>query len=244
MSNTNPKEHGPRAVLCFSGGLDSTVLLSLLGEERYDVYALSVDYGQRHEKELIQARCVTNRVGVKEHRLVDLTAACWLLAGSCLTGDALVPEGHYTDESMKATVVPNRNAILLSLATAWAVSLKAQVVAYAAHAGDHAIYPDCRPEFVRHMAYAIEQCDWSAPKLYTPFINRSKADIVRLGNDIGAPMELSYSCYRGGEKHCGKCGTCVERKEAFTLAGVDDPTEYEDDTTVEQRLNSIVTDLK
>lgn len=222
----------PKAVCCFSGGLDSTVLLRLLQVEGYDVYALSVDYGQRHHKELESASKVFNMMGLPFNNLKFINFGldvCGLFKGSSQTSKEIpVPEGHYAEESMKATVVPNRNAVLLSLATAWAVSLKAEKVAYAAHAGDHTIYPDCRPEFVSYMGSAIDCCDWNPPNLYTPFLKSSKADIVRLGYDIDAPMHLSYSCYVGKENHCGKCGTDVERKEAFQLANVPDPTVYEE----------------
>lgn len=218
-----------KCVICFSGGLDSTVLFSLMREEGYEVYALSVNYGQRHARgELQAADKILLTLKVEEYRVLDLRSLRHIMLGSSQTDASIeVPEGHYAEESMKATVVPNRNMILLALATAWAISLKAERVAYAAHAGDHTIYPDCRPRFVAKMDEAIKHCDWSPPVLYTPFVRSTKADIVCLGNDLGSPLELTYSCYKGREKHCGKCGTCNERKEAFKLAGVLDPTEYE-----------------
>lgn len=221
----------PKCVLCFSGGLDSTVLLYKLLKEGYDVHCLSVYYGQRHEKELESARLITSNLGIwNNFHEVNFrrTGIQTLLKGSSQTSDyILVPEGHYTDDSMRATVVPNRNMILLSLATAWAISLKAVVVVYAAHTGDHTIYPDCRPEFIEAMEEAICLCDESEPILRTPFSSMTKADIVKLGVGLGVPFEKTYSCYKGGEKHCGRCGTCVERIEAFTLAKVPDPTQYE-----------------
>jgi 7-cyano-7-deazaguanine synthase len=128
---------------------------------------------------------------------------------------------------MKLTVVPNRNMLLLSIATAWAISEKADAIYYAAHLGDHAIYPDCRKVFVDKMREAIALADWHSVELFAPFEEQTKADIVRHGVNVSAPMELSWSCYKGGAKHCGKCGTCVERREAFQLAEVQDPTEYE-----------------
>jgi 7-cyano-7-deazaguanine synthase len=153
------------------------------------------------------------------------------MGGSSQTDKSVpVPEGHYEEESMKQTVVPNRNMILLALAGAWAISTKSDAIAYAAHSGDHAIYPDCRPEFTEAMSDALRLCDWHEVKLMRPFLYptpMSKADIVKLGTSLGVPFELTWSCYKGGEKHCGKCGTCVERVEAFQLAGVEDPTEYE-----------------
>jgi 7-cyano-7-deazaguanine synthase len=137
-----------------------------------------------------------------------------------------VPEGHYEDESMKSTVVPNRNMILLSIATAWSIASGLQGVAYAAHSGDHAIYPDCRPAFADAMNEAIRLCDYSSQELVRPFVSLTKADIVRVGASLGVPFEKTWSCYNGRKLHCGKCGTCVERIEAFELAGVPDPTEY------------------
>lgn len=138
-----------------------------------------------------------------------------------------VPEGHYEDESMKSTVVPNRNMILLSIATAGSIASGLEGVAYAAHAGDHAIYPDCRPAFADAMNEAIKLCDYTSQRLVRPFVSLTKADIVKAGAALGVPFERTWSCYNGGATHCGKCGTCVERIEAFKLAGVSDPTDYQ-----------------
>lgn len=211
-------------VLC-SGGLDSATLLYDLRRAGQELRGLSVDYGQRHSRELAAAAEICRQTGV-EHRQVDLTALNPLLAGSALTDAVPVPNGHYTDESMKITVVPNRNMLLLSVAIAWAVSLRFDAVAYAAHGGDHAIYPDCRPEFVEAMDRAAGLCDWHPVRILRPFVDRTKADLVRLGTALGVPYALTWSCYRGGDVHCGRCGTCVERREAFALAGVADPTIY------------------
>jgi 7-cyano-7-deazaguanine synthase len=217
-----------RIVLIHSGGLDSTVLLYHLRDRGDEVRGLSVDYGQRHRRELDAAAGICRDLGV-EQETADLRAIRPLLAGSALTGDIDVPEGHYADASMKLTVVPNRNMILLSLGIARAVSLRCETVAYAAHAGDHPIYPDCRPEFVESMRQAAALCDWHPVRIETPFIDTTKADIVRRGAELGVPFERTWSCYRGGDRHCGRCGTCVERREAFQLAGITDPTRYEDD---------------
>ncbi len=214
-----------KCVLVYSGGLDSTTLLYHLRARGDEVRCLGVDYGQRHRRELEAARAICERVGV-EYRLADLRSIAPLLAGSALTDAVAVPHGHYAEESMKATVVPNRNMILLSLAIGWAVSLKYDAVAYAAHAGDHTIYPDCRPEFVEAMDRAAGLCDWHRVRIERPFVHMTKADIVRRGAELGVPFELTWSCYEGGEVHCGKCGTCVERREAFERAGVADPTAY------------------
>lgn len=220
-----------KIVLSYSGGLDSTVLLYYLKYKLgNEVRALSVYYGQRHEKELQSASEIT-RLTSTEHRIADLSNMAFLFTGSSQTSpDIAVPEGHYAEESMKLTVVPNRNMVLLSLATAWAVSSKSEAVAYAAHAGDHAIYPDCRPEFTEAMEDAMRLCDWHSVRLLRPFLYPSPMDktaIVKLGAELGVPFDKTWSCYKGGDLHCGKCGTCVERREAFQLSGVPDPTKYE-----------------
>ncbi len=151
-----------------------------------------------------------------------------MLGGSSLTDPAVdVPLGHYEAENMKATIVPNRNMVFLAVATAWAISQKAQYIAYAAHSGDHAIYPDCRPEFADAMAQAIKLADWHPVELLRPFVSKTKAEIVKLGQELGVPYQWTWSCYQGGSVHCGACGTCIERREAFALAGVPDPTEYD-----------------
>ena len=215
------------AILVLSGGMDSSVLLYHLLDQGILVRALSVNYGQRHSKELECAKKLCALKGV-EHQIADLTALSPLLAGSSLTSPEIdVPEGHYAEDNMKATVVPNRNMILLATATGWAVSTKSDIVAYAAHSGDHAIYPDCRTEFAEAMDKAIQLCDWHKVRLIRPFVNMTKADIVTRGTELGVPFENTWSCYKGQNLHCGKCGTCVERREAFYLAGIADPTPYE-----------------
>lgn len=217
-----------KTVIIHSGGMDSTVLLYQLLNAGDDVLALSIDYGQRHKKELECARSLCKDLGV-EHRIADLTSLTPLLAGSSLTSPEIeVPEGHYAEDNMKATVVPNRNMILLSVATGWAISAGAESVSYAAHSGDHAIYPDCREEFAEGMNHVMGLADWQKVALDRPFVSLTKADIVKLGAELGVPFERTWSCYKGGELHCGRCGTCVERREAFYLAGVDDPTIYAD----------------
>lgn len=216
-----------KIVAIVSGGMDSVTLAHALKDEGHAVSALTVDYGQRHRKEIAFAAACAARLGA-EHRVADLRALLPLLGGSSLTDDAVpVPDGHYAEESMKATVVPNRNMILLAVAAGWAISLKADAVAYAAHAGDHAVYPDCRPEFADAVARALTLCDWRPVKLLRPFVGMSKADIVTAGSAMGVPYAETWSCYKGRDRHCGQCGTCVERREAFALAGVPDPTEYE-----------------
>jgi 7-cyano-7-deazaguanine synthase len=215
-------------VVLLSGGLDSSVLSYALSRAGCGLKALTVLYGQKHAKEITAARVIAARLGA-EHRVVDLSSLQPILgSGSALLSETVaVPEGHYADDSMKVTVVPNRNMLLLSVATAWSVASALDGVAYAAHAGDHTIYPDCRPEFATAMDEAIALCDFRPQRLLRPFVHFTKADIVRLGAELGVPFEKTWSCYNGREHHCGRCGTCVERIEAFSQAQIDDPTVYE-----------------
>lgn len=225
-----------KVVSLLSGGLDSAVLLYDLLASGYSVKTLSVDYGQRHRNEIDFAIALAKGRNI-EHELISLAGASRILSGSCLTSqDVRVPDGHYAEESMKSTVVPNRNMIMLSLAAGWAISSKFDAVAYAAHSGDHTIYPDCRPEFVTAMAEAFMLADWQELRLITPFINLTKADIVRKGAELGVPFAETWSCYKGGTIQCGSCGTCVERREAFQLASVVDPTIYADMKSVALNL--------
>ncbi|MBK1879833.1 7-cyano-7-deazaguanine synthase QueC [Pelagicoccus mobilis] len=219
----------PKSVVAvYSGGMDSTVMLYRMQELGVEIKgALSVNYGQKHAKELDVAAEICRELGIR-HQVADLTALQVLFGKSSLTNlDEDVPEGHYEEDQMKSTVVPNRNMVLLSVATAWAVSLEAEAVAYAAHGGDHAIYPDCREEFAEALDKAIQLCDWSKVSLYRPFVKSNKAEIAAEGARLGAKLERTWSCYKGGALHCGRCGTCVERREAFHLAGVEDLTTYE-----------------
>lgn len=215
-----------RTVLIHSGGIDSTVLLAHLLHQGREVQALSVDYGQRHRREIEAAREICAHYKVA-HRVADLRALAPLFGSNALTDDKIaVPEGHYEELSMKATVVPNRNMLLIAVAAAWAMSLKAKSVAYGAHGGDHAIYPDCRPAFADALDQAIRLADWHEVSLERPFVGMDKTAIVKRGAELGVPFALTWSCYVGGAKHCGRCGTCVERKEAFLRSGVVDPTVY------------------
>ena len=215
-----------KTVIIYSGGMDSTVLLYKLLAENHTVKALSVNYGQRHQKEIDCACSITRNLGI-EHEVADLTGISSLLAANCLTShDMPVPEGHYAEESMKQTVVPNRNMIMLSVAAGWAIANKFDSVSYAAHGGDHAIYPDCREVFAEALDKTLQLADWHKLSLHRPFVGLTKADIVKLGAELDVPFERTWSCYRGEELHCGLCGTCLERREAFNLAGVTDPTSY------------------
>ncbi|WP_262298945.1 7-cyano-7-deazaguanine synthase QueC [Microvirga sesbaniae] len=215
-------------VIC-SGGLDSVTLAHKVAAERTLTRLVSFDYGQRHRKELASAQACAVRLGVR-HDVIDISAVGRLLTGSALTGGKAVPEGHYAEDTMRATVVPNRNAIMLAIAFGVAAAEQADAVAAAVHGGDHFIYPDCRPDFIEAFEtmqhHALEGL--ASIALYAPFVRRSKADIVRDGARLGVPFAETWSCYQGGEQHCGRCGTCVERREAFHLAGVADPTLYDD----------------
>lgn len=214
-------------VVLLSGGMDSATLLYLCKRTFDVVRAISFDYGQRHATELLSARMIADEAKV-DILVVDAKHMAKFLHGSSQTDPRVdVPHGHYEDESMRATVVPNRNMILLSMATGAAISWDFPTVGYACHAGDHAIYPDCRPEFTKAMASALALCHYEPIELYTPFETSGKHDIVRVGLDLCVPFDLTYSCYEGRSTHCGQCGTCVERKEAFELSGIDDPTLYE-----------------
>lgn len=213
-----------KSVCLFSGGLDSTTLLWSL---RPNVKALLFNYGQRHQIELQHAQRICEQFSI-EYQLADLRPINHLLRSGSQSGDEQVPDGHYAEDSMKTTIVPNRNAIMIAIACGWAVSTGSEAVYYAAHSGDHAIYPDCRREFVEPMANAMYAANlWSPIHLLAPFITYQKRDIVKLANQLGVPLMLTWSCYKGGKMHCGRCGTCTERREAFLLADIPDPTAYE-----------------
>jgi 7-cyano-7-deazaguanine synthase len=215
-----------KAVVIYSGGMDSFTTLHLAIHEGYDVEALTVDYGQRHRKELNFAAEVTRELGIP-HRIVDLSVLNSVLGGSALTDDMDVPEGHYAQPNMKQTVVPNRNMILLSVAAGRAVAAGAGYLFYGAHSGDHAIYPDCRPEFVEAVNKAVKEGNYDPPTIVAPFINNNKTDILNYGLRMGLDYSKTWTCYNGRGKACGKCGACVERLESFAELGEADPLPYE-----------------
>lgn len=234
-----------KAVVVLSGGLDSTTLLHHTCAEfpAYEVHAISFDYGQRHKKELqYAAHQVAALEGAHLHKIVkmDFLAELFKESGSSLVSDTDVPEGHYGEASMSQTVVPNRNMIMLSIAAGYAVSIGARILATGVHAGDHFIYPDCRPEFIGLVDRTINAANEGFIKkhfeLWTPFIYKSKNDIASLAFKLGVDISNTWSCYKGGDLHCGKCGTCVERQEAIASTGKEDPTEYEDDTFWKEAL--------
>ncbi|WP_046005767.1 7-cyano-7-deazaguanine synthase QueC [Pseudoalteromonas rubra] len=215
-----------KVVVIYSGGMDSYTVLNKALKSGYEVYALSFNYGQRHVKELEVARQACDELGVA-HKIVDISAINQLIGGSSLTDDIDVPEGHYEEESMKSTVVPNRNMILLSLAVGYAVSLKASKVFYGAHSGDHAIYPDCRPEFVKKMDDVCRIANYEEIEIVCPYLNNTKIGILTDGLKMGLDYSKTWTCYNGREKACGKCGACQERLEAFSLNQANDPLPYE-----------------
>lgn len=216
-----------KAIIVLSGGMDSSTLAYEVKEQGYDLLCVSFNYGQRHNKELQYAAGIAEALGA-EHLIIDLSDAGSHLTGSSLTDDIDVPDGHYSEETMRITVVPNRNAIMLSIAWGIAVSENAVMVATAVHAGDHFIYPDCRPEFIEALNTALRLATVGHRHedlhIYAPYLDYSKDDIGQRGhNKFNVPYDKTWTCYKGGDIHCGTCGACVERKEA--LHGFD-TTEY------------------
>lgn len=215
-----------KVVVIYSGGMDSFTMLNKVLAENKKAYCLSFNYGQKHSKELHYAQKVCDELGLP-HKIVDITAINQLLLGSSLTDDIEIPDGHYEEESMKSTVVPNRNMIMLSLAVGYAVSIKAEAVYYGAHGGDHAIYPDCRPEFVQKMNDVSLIANYESIEIRAPFLNSDKIEILKTGLGMNLDYGKSWTCYKGRERACGKCGACQERLEAFELNGLTDPLPYE-----------------
>ena len=213
--------------MLLSGGMDSVTALHWARAEHEVVGAVSFDYGAKHNhREIPLAAWHCAQSGVK-HDIIDLDFVNRLFASDLLKSGGDVPEGHYADENMKKTVVPFRNGIMLSIACGLAESREAETLVIAAHAGDHAIYPDCRESFMQSMGSAMREGTYAKVELLRPFVHIDKAGIAKLGASLGVDYGKTWSCYKGGEVHCGKCGTCVERIEAFELAGLDDPTVYE-----------------
>lgn len=215
----------PKALVVHSGGLDSTVLLYEMRRDFNVIGLVGVNYNQRHSKELNCADNIAEHLHIRRH---ELQVNIYLETSSQTSYNIPVPEGHYTAENMKTTVVPNRNMILLALAAAKAVDLGAEIIGFGAHSGDHAIYPDCRPEFITVLGDAIEIATENRVKIFAPFDNVTKAQIVARGVELEVPFEMTWTCYKGGKLACGRCGTCVERLEAFDLANATDPLQYED----------------
>lgn len=215
------------SVIVLSGGLDSVTLLHQ--EKETIALAVTFNYGSNHNAREIACASQNCRALGIEHIIIPLEFMGKYFYSSLLDGAAAIPEGNYNETNMKSTVVPFRNGIMLSIACGLAESRGLKRVLIANHAGDHTIYPDCRPAFVEAMGRAMEAGTYEGVKIYAPFTNISKTDIVRIASELGVDFSKTYSCYKGGTQHCGKCGTCRERIEAFSEAGVKDAIEYEED---------------
>ncbi|MCX6877203.1 MAG: 7-cyano-7-deazaguanine synthase QueC [Verrucomicrobia bacterium] len=215
-----------KVCVLLSGGMDSVTVFYDVVRRHEVVAALSFDYGAKHNaRELGFARTHAERHGVR-HQVVALDFINEVFKSALLRSGGEIPDGHYAEETMRQTVVPFRNGIMLAIAAGYAESLGAEGVVIAAHAGDHAIYPDCRESFMQAMAAAISEGTYANIRLLRPFIAVDKAGIARRGAELGIDYAETWSCYKGGRIHCGVCGTCVERREAFGLAGLPDPTAY------------------
>ena len=213
------------SLMVLSGGMDSTTMLYDF-QERIAL-AVSFDYGSKHNaREIPFARLHCQRLGIP-HLVIPLDFMQRYFASSLLLGGEAIPEGNYDDENMRSTVVPFRNGIMLSVAAGLAETHGLSRVMIANHAGDHAIYPDCRPEFVKSMCEAVSHGTYAHLTVEAPYTHLTKTDIARRGKALGIDYAETWSCYQGGEKHCGRCGTCRERREALAAAGIEDTTLYE-----------------
>lgn len=213
------------SILILSGGMDSVTLLYDY-QDRIQL-AISFDYGSKHNsREIPFAQMHCQRLGI-EHVVIPLDFMQRFFQSSLLKGGEEIPEGHYAEDNMKSTVVPFRNGIMLAIAAGMAESRELKNVMMANHGGDHTIYPDCRPEFVDAMDKAITAGTYESVRLFAPYTNLTKAQIAIIGKKIGIDYAETWSCYKGGKIHCGKCGTCVERREALAEAGIPDTTKYE-----------------
>ncbi len=213
-------------ILILSGGMDSVTLLYDY-QERIAL-AISFDYGSNHNaREIPFARMHCERLGIPHH-VIPLDFMTTYFRSSLLSGADDIPEGHYADENMKSTVVPFRNGIMLAIATGMAETNDLSYVMMANHGGDHTIYPDCRPEFVEAFDAAAHAGTFNGVHLLSPYCHMTKSQIAARGLELGINYAETWSCYKGGDKHCGRCGTCIERKEALAEAGIPDPTDYVD----------------
>ncbi len=214
-----------KGLIILSGGLDSTTLMHYLASKKYALKAISFDYGQKHDREIECAKWQCKSLNIP-HEIISLDFINQCFNSSLLQSGETIPEGHYEDENMKSTVVPNRNMILISIAAGYAISHNIENIFYGAHSGDHTIYPDCRPKFITSLQKTLKLCDWQNINLKAPFQNMDKAEIVKIGNDLNIDFTQTQTCYNGAEKACGKCGSCVERLEAFHLNNLEDPLTY------------------
>lgn len=209
-----------------SGGMDSVTMLHDLVAQGHEVSVVSFNYGQRHLKELEVAKANADKLGLK-HKVIDMAFMAQLLDNSALTGDTDVPEGHYEANNMKLTVVPNRNMIMASIAVGLAVNNGQEAVALGVHSGDHAIYPDCRPEFIKELNDVTQIANYEPITILAPYIDLDKTSIIKRGLEIGVDYSKTWTCYKGLNKACGKCGSCQERLEAFRNNNKEDPVDYE-----------------
>ncbi len=214
------------SILIYSGGMDSTTMLY----DYKDAIALAVsfNYGSNHNaKELQCAALHCKRLGIR-HIVINLDFMKQYFHSSLLSGAESIPEGHYASENMRSTVVPFRNGIMIAIAAGLAEDNALKRIMLANHSGDHAIYPDCRAAFVEAMNRSCQAGTYQQVELFTPYTQWTKADIARRGKELGIDYAETWSCYKGGERPCGKCGTCVERREALREAGIEDKTQYEE----------------
>lgn len=225
MKGLTIPEQKKDCLIVLSGGMDSVTML----HEFKDRIALAVtfDYGSNHNAREIECATLNCRILGIKHLIIPLSFIGEYFESSLLSGADAIPEGNYDDENMKSTVVPFRNGIMLSVACGIAESRGLHYLMLANHSGDHSIYPDCRPSFVDAMGNAMREGTYEKIAIFAPYTNITKNDIARHGKDLGLDYSLTYSCYKGGEKHCGRCATCRERREAMIAAGINDPTEYE-----------------
>jgi 7-cyano-7-deazaguanine synthase len=228
----NSKE---KVVVLLSGGMDSVSALYDARQKHEVVGTISFDYGSKHNHKEIPFAAYHSRKFNIEHQVIHLDFVGELFKSDLLKSGGQIPDGHYEEETMKSTVVPFRNGVMLSVSAGFAESRDAEGLVIAAHAGDHAIYPDCREEFMKSMADAIRIGTYAGIKLLRPFIAMTKAEIAAHGHALGVDFSHTWSCYKGAPLHCGTCGTCVERREAFMLAGVVDPTAYAASTPLPSR---------
>lgn len=215
-----------KTCVLLSGGMDSVTAFHSALQSHEVAAALSFDYGAKHNhRELAFAKLHAANAHIP-HTIIPLTFINDHFHSDLLRSGGDIPLGHYAEESMKKTVVPFRNGIMLAIAAGFAESIGAEAVVIAAHAGDHAIYPDCREPFMQALATAIREGTYAHIELLRPFIATDKAGIARIGASLGIDFATTWSCYQGGDIHCGACGTCIERREAFALADLPDPTRY------------------
>jgi len=216
-----------KILFILSGGLDSTTALYELKKDCEVMEAITFDYDQRHKREIESAKKICELLDLP-HKIINIKNFNELLQGSSLTSPQIAtPHGYYQEETMKQTVVPNRNAIMINIAAGYAISKKIYGLGLGVHAGDHYIYPDCRPQFIASQEQTLSlanDCDF---KLYAPFLHINKAAVVAKGHELGVPFEYTWTCYEGSQKACGKCGSCMERAEAFAQNNLSDPITYE-----------------